>query len=110
MGHEVRPRPPAPRPRRGAAPQGIELAPCGLSYCLRRCSRHVNYLFELLATYTWAPLIQFEYLMPFSYSIFLTILLLHRIARDEERCHLKYGKPYEEYCRRVPYRLIPGVI
>ena len=73
-------------------------------------SRHINYTFELLATYAWAPLLQFEYALPYSYSFFLTALLLHRVVRDEERCHLKYGKPYAEYCKKVPYRIIPGVI
>ena len=73
-------------------------------------SRHINYTFELLAAYTWAPLLQFDYALPYSYALFLTALLLHRIVRDEERCLLKYGPPYAEYCRRVPSRLIPGLI
>jgi protein-S-isoprenylcysteine O-methyltransferase Ste14 len=73
-------------------------------------SRHINYTFELLATYAWAPPLQFTHILPYFYSLFLTALLLHRVVRDEERCALKYGKPYDEYCKKVPYRIIPGVI
>jgi len=37
------------------------------------------------------------------------VLLIHRERRDDHKCHLKYGKDWEEYRRRVPSRIIPGV-
>ena len=29
--------------------------------------------------------------------------------RDDERCARKYGEAWDEYRRRVPYRMLPGV-
>ena len=43
------------------------------------------------------------------YAIFLTFLLVDRANRDSEKCHLKYGKYYEEYCKLVPYKIVPGI-
>ena len=34
---------------------------------------------------------------------------MHRIFRDEEKCRKKYKSYYAEYCKKVPYRLIPGI-
>ncbi|CAE7702244.1 DWF5 [Symbiodinium microadriaticum] len=43
------------------------------------------------------------------YALFLTFLLIDRANRDSKKCHLKYGKYYEEYCRLVPYKIVPGI-
>jgi len=43
------------------------------------------------------------------YMLYFAILLIHRERRDEEKCRRKYGKDWEEYCRLVPSRIIPGV-
>ena len=59
--------------------------------------------------YSWSLLCGFSHLLPWSYAIFLTILLLHRTQRDKKRCAGKYGKAWEEYCQKVPWLLIPGV-
>ncbi|CAG0886348.1 unnamed protein product [Darwinula stevensoni] len=72
-------------------------------------SRHFNYVFELLAAYSWAVVGIHYGAWPFLYSTILTILLVQRIFRDEEKCSKKYGKYWDQYCKRVPYRLIPGV-
>ena len=37
------------------------------------------------------------------------VLLIHRERRDDHKCHLKYGKDWEEYRRRVPSRIIPRI-
>ena len=34
-------------------------------------------------------------------------MIVHRAARDIERCRTKYGDAWEEYERRVPYLFIP---
>jgi protein-S-isoprenylcysteine O-methyltransferase Ste14 len=47
--------------------------------------------------------------MPYFYVFFLTILLFHRAKRDDVKCRLKYGKYWEEYCKTVPYKVIPGI-
>jgi 7-dehydrocholesterol reductase len=72
-------------------------------------ARHVNYAGDLAMAYSWSLLCGVSHLLPWSYAIFLTILLLHRTQRDKKRCAGKYGKAWEEYCQKVPWLLIPGV-
>jgi len=72
-------------------------------------ARHFHYLPEILLSLAWALPAQFENTLPYFYVIFLTLLLTHRLFRDDARCRTKYGKYYEEYARRVPNYLIPYV-
>ena len=51
----------------------------------------------------------FSSLIPFFYPVYLTILLVHRELRDEASNRRKYGASWDEYCRRVPYRILPKV-
>ncbi|KAG0724497.1 7-dehydrocholesterol reductase [Chionoecetes opilio] len=71
--------------------------------------RHLNYTFELLLALSWCLPGLGCGLLPFIYFIFLTILLVHRVFRDEEKCAAKYGSAWVTYCNQVPYRLLPGV-
>jgi protein-S-isoprenylcysteine O-methyltransferase Ste14 len=50
-----------------------------------------------------------EHILPWLYFVYMTILLCHRAVRDDRRCRKKYGQAWEEYCSRVPYRLVPGL-
>lgn len=43
------------------------------------------------------------------YMLYFSILLIHRERRDDENCHRKYGKTWEEYRRLVKWRIVPGV-
>ncbi|KAI9727649.1 MAG: erg24, C-14 sterol reductase [Chrysothrix sp. TS-e1954] len=43
------------------------------------------------------------------FMLYFAVLLVHRERRDEEKCKRKYGKDWEEYCRRVPSRILPGI-
>ena len=43
------------------------------------------------------------------YMLYFAILLVHRESRDEEKCKRKYGRDWERYCEKVPYRIIPYV-
>ncbi|KAA0188936.1 hypothetical protein HAZT_HAZT007002 [Hyalella azteca] len=72
-------------------------------------ARHLNYVFELLLTLSWSLVGIGRGLGPFLYFFFLTILLVHRIFRDEEKCKAKYGRYWDQYCEAVPYRLIPFI-
>ena len=47
--------------------------------------------------------------LPLFYAVFLTILLIHRAIRDEEKCSLKYGAAYAKYKAMVPYKIVPYV-
>lgn len=50
-----------------------------------------------------------SHLLPYFYLIYFTALLVHREARDEQQCLQKYGLAWHEYCRRVPYRIVPYI-
>ena len=43
------------------------------------------------------------------YIVYFAVLLIHREMRDEEKCVRKYGKDWEEYKKRVPWRILPGI-
>jgi 7-dehydrocholesterol reductase len=73
-------------------------------------SSHFHYLPELLAAFFWSCSTGFSFLMPFFYLIFLTVLLIHRAYRDEEKCSKKYGPYWLQYRALVPYKIIPGVL
>lgn len=73
-------------------------------------SRHINYLGEILMAVGIAlalgrPLDPW----PWLYPLYYVALLLPRQADDDRRCAKKYGALWEEYCRLVPYRIIPRV-
>ncbi|KAJ3123917.1 hypothetical protein HK098_001562 [Nowakowskiella sp. JEL0407] len=72
-------------------------------------SRHFNYVGDLLISLAMCLTCGFGYISPYFYIIYMTILLLHRIERDHDRCMGKYGKYWEEYCRVVPAKLIPYI-
>jgi 7-dehydrocholesterol reductase len=72
-------------------------------------ARHFHYLPEITASFFWTAPALFGKLPPYLYVIFLTILLVDRSLRDDTRCSLKYGKYWKQYCKLVPYRIIPGV-
>ena len=71
--------------------------------------RHLNYTFELLSALLWSLPALFASPIPYFYVIFLTILIVHRTFRDDDRLSKKYGTYWDEYCKLVPYKMIPGV-
>lgn len=71
--------------------------------------RHMNYTGDLILSLAYSLACGTEYLFPYFYFVFMTILLVHRCLRDEHRCLHKYGKSWEAYCAHTPYRLIPKV-
>tara|TARA_B110001452_G_scaffold261915_1_gene261263 strand:- start:721 stop:2169 length:1449 start_codon:yes stop_codon:yes gene_type:complete len=74
-------------------------------------ARHNQYLFELTAAYSWGFLagVGTHGALPLFYPVFLTILLIHRAHRDEQKCLAKYGKHYEKYMQMVPYKIVPFI-
>ncbi len=73
-------------------------------------SRHFHYVPEIIGAFCWSVPALFINFMPYFYVVFLTILLFHRAYRDEERCAQKYGDYWRQYCERVRYKIIPGVV
>ena len=72
-------------------------------------ARHVHYVTELTAALAWSLPALFDNFIPYFYFFYLCILLFDRSGRDEKRCAVKYGPFWEEYRRRVPFRIIPRV-
>lgn len=73
-------------------------------------SRHFHYIPEILGAFFWTVPALFANFLPYFYVVFLTCLLFERAFRDDKRCSEKYGKDWDEYCRCVPYKIIPYVI
>jgi len=72
-------------------------------------SRHFNYVGDLLMCTAFCAFCGFEHLLPYFYVIYMAILLVHRIWRDDARCSGKYGKYWEEYKKQVRWKLLPYV-
>lgn len=72
-------------------------------------ARHFHYVPEILGALAWSLPALDTALLPYFYVIFLTILLLDRAIRDDQRCEKKYGKGWKDYCKLVPYKVIPRI-
>jgi protein-S-isoprenylcysteine O-methyltransferase Ste14 len=72
-------------------------------------SRHMNYLGDLLMGLAWCLPTGFNAITPYFYAVYFTALLINRQIRDDHKCQLKYGKDWDTYCERVPYRIVPYV-
>ena len=73
-------------------------------------SRHVNYLGEILmALGLTLALGRPGMWVIWVYPIYYVMLLFPRQRDDERRCAAKYGSLWQEYVRRVPKRIIPGI-
>ena len=48
-------------------------------------------------------------LFTYFYVIYFAVLLVHREMRDEQKCKRKYGKDWDEYVKKVPSRILPGI-
>ena len=72
-------------------------------------ARHLNYTGDLMMGLAWCLPCLFGHVLPFFYIIYFTILLVHRERRDDHHCHARYGADWEDYRRKVPWRMIPGV-
>jgi len=72
-------------------------------------ARKMNYTGDIIIAACFCLACGFEHILPYFYSIYLTILLVNRCYRDEHRCKNKYGDDWDKYCRLVKYRLVPYV-
>ncbi|CAL1715031.1 unnamed protein product [Somion occarium] len=74
-----------------------------------RYSRKPNYVADWIMSLTWGLCIGAATPIPYFYSVFFIVVLIHRCGRDFERCALKYGKDWDRYCEIVKYKFIPYV-
>jgi 7-dehydrocholesterol reductase len=75
----------------------------------QKLARHFHYLPDIINLCLYCSPAGFTHVLPHLYFLYLTSLLLHRTYRIDARCRAKYGRAWDEYVRRVPYRLLPGV-
>jgi 7-dehydrocholesterol reductase len=74
-------------------------------------SRHFHYIPEWMAAFAWtAPTLYEGNVIGFTYFVFLVFLLLDRSFRDDARCRSKYNKYWDQYCKKVPYKIIPYIL
>ena len=69
-------------------------------------SRHINYLGDILMAVGLTLAIDAGW-TPWLYPAYYIVLFIARERTDFERCRERYGRDWDEYCRRVPYRIVP---
>ena len=72
-------------------------------------ARHFNYTGDLVLSFAMCAACGFQHVLPWFYVVYMTILLVQRIHRDDARCTGKYGKYWADYKKLVRYNLIPYV-
>ena len=72
-------------------------------------SRHFHYVAEIGLALAWTLPAGFAHIVPYTYVVFLSALLVDRAGRDDRRCRAKYGADWERYCERVRWRIVPYV-
>ena len=74
-----------------------------------RFGRKIHYTVDIVMSFLWGLSCGLGGFIPYFYFIFFTLMLMHRNRRDEDKCKSKYGPLWEEYCKAVPYKFIPGI-
>jgi hypothetical protein len=75
-----------------------------------RFSRHINYSGEIgMAIGIVLCAGHHTLLWPWLYPLYYVVLLFLRQIADNKRCALIYGALWEQYIKKVPYRIIPYI-
>jgi delta14-sterol reductase len=73
-------------------------------------SRHVNYLGEILMATGIILCTGFPGIIwPWLYPLYYVLLLFTRQNDDDRHCSAKYGELWNEYKKKVPWRIIPRI-
>ncbi|KAG9238818.1 delta(24(24(1)))-sterol reductase [Amylocarpus encephaloides] len=72
-------------------------------------ARKVHYSCDWFFAVSWGLITGFNSPFPWFYSVFFTVMIIHRVMRDITKCRTKYGAAWKEYEKRVPYLFIPYV-
>ena len=70
---------------------------------------HILLLSILVSSSLYFVRLEQTYSLSF-FIVYLTLLLADRAWRDDARCADKYGPYWKTYCRKVPFKIVPGVI
>jgi delta24(24(1))-sterol reductase len=71
--------------------------------------RKLHYTADFTQNLCWALITGFNSPLPYFYPFFFFFMIIHRAARDFEKCKEKYGDDWEEYKRRCPWIFFPYV-
>ncbi|EGT49166.1 hypothetical protein CAEBREN_14595 [Caenorhabditis brenneri] len=71
--------------------------------------RHPNYTSEAISFLAFSAFQGFPSVLAHLPAIFVSLFLLVRAFTDENRCLIKYGQYWAQYCAKVKYRFLPGV-
>ena len=72
--------------------------------------RKPHYLADWVMATCWGLACGVDSPLPYLYSAFFAVMIIHRTLRGEHRCSQKYGDDWTAYKRRVPYVYFPGII
>ncbi|KAH8883719.1 ERG4/ERG24 ergosterol biosynthesis protein [Thozetella sp. PMI_491] len=72
-------------------------------------ARHFNYVGDLILSFSMCALCGTRDLLPWAYAIFMACILIHRCYRVDQRCRVKYGAQWDEYCSLVRWNMVPGI-
>jgi delta14-sterol reductase len=73
-------------------------------------SRHINYLGETIQAIAIALAAgYFGVWMVWLYPLYYVALFVSRQADDDKLCRAKYGALWDQYTKRVKYRIVPGI-
>ncbi|CBF84215.1 hypothetical protein AN2684.2 [Aspergillus nidulans FGSC A4] len=90
-------------------PKTIKTADGGLILCdgWYGIARKMHYTCDWFFAISWGLITGFDSPFPWFYSIFFTIMIIHRARRDIRRCRERYGEAWKEYEKQVPWLFIP---
>jgi 7-dehydrocholesterol reductase len=71
--------------------------------------RHFHYVPDMVLLALYCVPAGFQRVLPYTYLLYLSALLIDRTYRIDARCAAKYGPAWDAYVRRVPYKLVPGL-
>ncbi|KAI9375132.1 C-24(28) sterol reductase [Aspergillus egyptiacus] len=71
--------------------------------------RKIHYTCDWFFAFSWGLITGFDSPFPWFYSVFFTVMIVHRARRDIRRCRERYGEAWMEYERVVPWVFIPYV-
>lgn len=73
-------------------------------------ARKINYTGDWLMGFSWCLCCGSISVVAYFYAIYFFVLLVHRAARDDYFCALKYGDDWKTYKAKVPAIFVPGLM
>ena len=73
-------------------------------------SRHFGFVLQWTVVVCWSLTALFGHALPYLAAAALALVQLVRAFRIDASRAARHGGTWTEYCRRVPYKLLPGVL